>query len=53
MNEEMLLPEFYAGRLEAGDDMKKDIEELARAYKENPTQEAMEDVLKAMEQMFR
>ena len=33
--------------------MKKDIEELALAYKENPTQEAMEDVLKAMEPLIR
>ena len=33
--------------------MKKDIEELAIAYKQNPTSEAMEEVLKAMEPLIR
>lgn len=33
--------------------MKKDIEELALAYKQNPTQEAMEEVLLAMEPLIR
>lgn len=49
----MPLQAFYVGRLEARDDMKKDIEELALAYKQNPTQEAMEEVLKAMEPLIR
>ncbi|MBQ2860146.1 MAG: hypothetical protein IJE80_03180 [Peptococcaceae bacterium] len=33
--------------------MKKDIEELALAYKQNPTREAMEEVLHAMEPLIR
>lgn len=33
--------------------MKKDIEELALAYKQNPTPEAMEEVLQAMEPLIR
>ena len=33
--------------------MKKDIEALALAYKNNPTPEAMEDVLTAMEPLIR
>lgn len=53
MKREMPLRAFYAGELEAECKMKKDIEELAIAYKQNPTSEAMEEVLKAMEPLIR
>ena len=33
--------------------MKKDIEELALAYKENPTPEAMEELLKVMDPLIK
>lgn len=53
MKKEMQSLAFYDGEVEAEHKMKKDIEELALAYKQNPTTEAMEEVLKAMEPLIR
>lgn len=53
MKKEMRLQEYCAGKLEEEGDMKKDVEELALLYKQNPTPEAMEDVLRAMEPLIQ